>query len=82
MNVEHLVAMANQIAQFYEAYPDRAEALSSAARHIRRSWDPRMRRDLLSHLDATGGEGLYPFTLEAIRAHRKDLTPGKQFVRP
>ncbi|MEO7986252.1 MAG: formate dehydrogenase subunit delta [Gemmatimonadales bacterium] len=82
MNVEHLVQMANQIAEFYEAYPNRAEALSSTARHIRRSWDPRMRRELLGHLDANGGEGLEPFTLEAIRAHRKDLTPGQPFVRP
>jgi formate dehydrogenase subunit delta len=82
MNVEHLVEMANQIARFYEAYPDRAEALSNTARHIRRSWDPRMRTALLSHLDSTGGEGLDPFTLEAVRTHRKDLTPGDKFVRP
>ncbi len=82
MNIEHLVEMANQIARFYEAYPDRTEALSSTARHIRRSWDPRMRTELLHHLDAEGGEGLEPLALEAIRTHRKDLTPGKAFVRP
>jgi formate dehydrogenase subunit delta len=81
MNVEQLVAMANQIGEFYEAYPDRQEALSSTARHIRRSWDPRMRRELLGHLDA-GGEGLLPFTREAITKHRQDLTPGRPFARP
>ena len=82
MNVEHLVEMANQIARFYDAYPDRAEALSSTARHIRRSWDPRMLSALLHHLDSNGGEGLDPLTLEAVRTHRKDLAPGKPFVRP
>jgi formate dehydrogenase subunit delta len=82
MNVEHLVSMANQIASFYKAYPDRVEALSSTARWIRRAWDPRMRTALLQHVDSTGGEGLDPFTLEAIQTYRKDLTPGDTFVRP
>ena len=81
MNAEHLVGMANQIARFYEAYPNRDEALSSTARHIRRSWDPRMRLALLSHLDATGGEGLDPFTLEAVRANRADLMPVERSAR-
>ncbi len=82
MNVEHLVAMANQIARFYEAYADRDEALASVARHIRRSWDPRMRSALMKHLDAAGGEGLDPFAMEAVRAHKDELTPGEKFSRP
>jgi hypothetical protein len=41
-----------------------------------------MRTTLLQHVDATGGEGLDPFTLEAIRTYRKDLAPGEKFVRP
>ena len=56
MNVEHLVSMANQIGRYYEAYPDRAEALKSAATHVRRYWDPRMRTALLHHMDADNGE--------------------------
>ena len=74
MNVEHLITMANQVGRFYEAYPNRAEALKSAAGHLRRSWDPRMRRALLERMDE-GGEGLTPFMAEAVRVHRTDLTP-------
>jgi len=75
MNVEHLVSMANQIGRFYQAYPDRSEALKTAATHLRRSWDPRMRRALLHHLDAEGGAGLDAFMLEAVRGSRAALTP-------
>ena len=75
MNVEHLITMANQIGRYYEVYPNRAEALQSAASHVRRFWDPRMRRALLEHLDGSGGEGLDPFMLEAVRTHREALTP-------
>ena len=75
MNVDHLVVMANQIGRFYEAYPNRPEALKSAATHLRRFWDPRMRRALLQHLDDAGGANLDAFMLEAVRAHRSDLTP-------
>jgi formate dehydrogenase subunit delta len=75
MNVEHLVSMANQIGRFYDAYPNRAEALQSAAMHLRRFWDPRMRLELLRHIDAADGEGLDGFMVEAVRAHRSYLTP-------
>ena len=74
MNVEHLVSMANQIGRFYEVYPNRDEGLKSTATHLRRFWDPRMRQEMLAHVDS-GGEGLDAFTLEAIRAHRQELTP-------
>ena len=75
MNVAHLVTMANQIGRFYEAYPDRTEALKNAANHIRRFWDPRMRLALLRHVETTGGEGLEAFMAEAVRVHRHELTP-------
>jgi formate dehydrogenase subunit delta len=75
MNVEHLVTMANQIGRFYEAYPDRTEALKTAATHLRRFWDPRMRSTLLQHMDTDGDVGLDPFMAEAVRTHRADLTP-------
>jgi len=75
VDTHHLVDMANQIGQFHRSFPDHAEALRGTAMHIRRSWDPRMRRALLAHIDTTGGEGLEPIVLEAIAAHRTELTP-------
>lgn len=73
--MHHLVEMANQIGYFHRSFPDHAEALKGTAMHIRRSWEPRMRRALLAHIDETGGAGLEPFVLEAIAAYRTELTP-------
>jgi formate dehydrogenase subunit delta len=80
VHLETLVAMANQIGDFYEALPDRAEALKSTATHIRRSWDPRMRREFLAYIDqlkaAGPGRGdVNPLVMEAVEAHRVMLEP-------
>ena len=75
MDVHHLAEMANQIGQFYVAEPDRKQALLDTATHIRRFWDPRMRRALLEHLDTPGAAGLDAFVTEAVRTHRTILEP-------
>jgi formate dehydrogenase subunit delta len=75
VDTHHLVEMANQIGQFHRSYPSHAEAVRGTAMFIRRSWDPRMRRALLAHIDSTGGEGLEPLVLEAISTFRTDITP-------
>ena len=77
MQIETLVHMANQIGQFFEAMPDRDEALEGVAQHVHRFWEPRMRRELLAHVDA-GGEGLAPLVLDAIALHRAELQPAAQ----
>lgn len=73
MNVEKLVKMANQIGLFFDAMPDRPQALHDLILHIRRSWDPDMRIDLLSHVDETAGAGLSPLVREALERHRSIL---------
>lgn len=73
MNVENLITMANQIGGFFEAMPDRAEAVADIASHIKRFWEPRMRKALLAHVDEANGEGLEPIVLEAIAAFRETL---------
>ncbi len=74
MHLEHLIKMVNQIGGFFEAMPDREEAQAGVAQHLRAYWDPRMRRQLLAHVDA-GGSGLGAFALEALRLHQAALTP-------
>jgi formate dehydrogenase subunit delta len=69
MNAEHLIRMANQIGTFFESQPDRAEALEGIASHIKKFWEPRMRRDLLALLDE-GGTGVLPIVREALGRHR------------
>ena len=56
MDAHHLVAMANEIAAFF-AGEDPAKAPENVANHLRRYWDPRMRRQILEHA-SHGGEGL------------------------
>lgn len=73
MHTDSLIRMANQIGSFFEAMPDRAEALEGIAQHIRRFWEPRMRRELLAHLDRDGSAGLSAMVAEAIARHRSVL---------
>jgi len=65
--------MANQIGDFFQAMPDRPEALEGIAQHLKKFWDPRMRRELLAQLDTGGDFGLHPVVAEAIRRHRDVL---------
>lgn len=70
MALTDIVRMANQISDFFEAYPHEV-AVRETATHIRNFWDPRMRQQLFEHL-AAGGKGLKPIALEAGRAlHEK-----------
>ncbi|WP_374369490.1 formate dehydrogenase subunit delta [Dongia sp.] len=65
MNNDRLVSMANQIADFFQSYPE-AEAVEGIATHIKKFWDPRMRQGIFAHL-AAGGAGLKPLTLKALQ---------------
>ncbi len=73
MDMQNLIHMANQIGDFFETVPDREEALSGIVNHIRNFWEPRMRLQLLEHVDAQSGAGLKSVVLEALRLHRGDL---------
>ena len=55
MNNDNLVRMVNQIGAFFESMPDRAEALQELAMHLKKFWDPRMRKALLELMDEKGG---------------------------
>ena len=57
MNVQHLVTMANEIGAFFLSEAGEDAAPREIAQHITRSWDPRMRSQIIAHAHA-GGEGL------------------------
>ncbi len=65
MNLEHLISMANDIGAFFDAEPDKAEAARNVANHLRRFWDPRMRREILAHYRG-GGSGRNPVGRSAV----------------
>ena len=75
MDVRHLAGQANRIGQFFAALPDRDEALEGVATHLLKFWAPRMRRQLLSGLDAGTADNLDPLVSEALRRHRGLLEP-------
>ena len=62
---DRLVKMANDIGAYFRAEPDHAAAVAGIATHIRRFWEPRMRRRLHAHA-AAGGAGLDALVREAI----------------
>jgi len=70
MNADNLVTMANQIGDFFETMPDRQQALTDIAGHLKRFWEPRMRRSLLKHVDEHAGAQVKDIVLEAVRLHR------------
>jgi formate dehydrogenase subunit delta len=59
MNIERLVTMVNDISHYFAAEPDQAAGVASIADHLKRFWEPGMRRQIAAHL-AEGGEGLEP----------------------
>lgn len=59
MNVDHLVTMANQIADFFISEASEEAAPKEIAGHITKFWAPRMRARFIEHV-ANGGAGLRP----------------------
>jgi formate dehydrogenase subunit delta len=75
MNATHLIKMANQIGDFFASQPDPQQSRDDFAQHLKRQWDPQMRIALYAHLDASGGEGLSAFVVDAMRAQREQVEP-------
>ncbi len=69
-----LIMMANQIGTFFKSQgPDKAVA--GTADHIKRFWDPRMRKSILAYA-AAGGEGLDPSVRQALELLQKEQQAG------
>lgn len=75
MNLQNLIHMANRIGEFFDAMPDRDEAVEGVATHIHRFWEPRMRRELIAAIDAGQAQALVPLVREAVLSHRAALMP-------
>jgi formate dehydrogenase subunit delta len=65
MNTEHLVEMANDIATYFAFESRHDEAVDSVATHLRKYWEPRMRKEIVAYL-AAGGGGLDPLARDAV----------------
>jgi formate dehydrogenase subunit delta len=75
MDLDNLVSMANRIGAFFAPMPDREAALAGVADHLRKFWEPRMRRQLLDAIDAGDAGALSDVVRDAVLAHRAKLQP-------
>ncbi len=69
MKVERLITMANQIGDFYQAFPDEAQAQKDIVEHLNKFWAQSMRDDMRAHVQNNDGEGLSPLVLAAVRSY-------------
>ena len=68
MNIELLVKMANEISAFFASESPPAQAAEDVAQHLRRFWEPRMRRQIIAHVRVTGGAGLSELARRGVEA--------------
>jgi formate dehydrogenase subunit delta len=66
MNPQRLVAMANDIAAFFDAEADKEAAAEQVANHLRKFWEPRM-REAIRRVAQEGGVGLSTLALSGVR---------------
>jgi formate dehydrogenase subunit delta len=66
VNIERLTTMANDIANFFHAETDRNVALDSISGHLRKFWEPRMRRQIIAYAKSADHEELSELAYEAV----------------
>jgi formate dehydrogenase subunit delta len=64
MSPDKLIYMANQIGAFFESQ-GADKAVTGTAEHIKKFWDPRMRKAIFAYVEQ-GGAGLDPPVRQAI----------------
>ncbi len=80
MRTEVMARMANQVADFFRAYPP-AEAQAGIRDHLTAFWTPRMRSAFQDYA-AGGGAGLDPLVLEAMRSASGGSNPAARAAAP
>ena len=65
---DRMVHKANQIAGYFEAYPNEDKAVDGVADHIQKFWSPPMRKQLKEYI-ANGGPDLHDLVIRAANKH-------------
>jgi len=58
MNIDLLIKMTNEIGDFFNGASDPQQAARDVANHLKRYWEPRMLRQMLSYYEQRQGAGL------------------------
>ena len=80
MSPEKLVYMANQIGKFFAHRPE-AQAVADTADHLKKYWEPRMRREIVAHL-GKGGAGLDPIPRKAVEWFANETIVAHNYPAP
>jgi formate dehydrogenase subunit delta len=66
MNTDHLIKMVNEIAAFFAGESGPEQAPKEVAGHLRKYWEPRMRAQIVAHLEK-GGAGMSDIACGAVK---------------
>ena len=66
MNIDLLIKMANEISAYFASEPDTEQAARDVAGHLRRYWEPRMRRQIIAYYEERQGAGLSDLALRGV----------------
>ena len=66
MNIERLSSMANDIANFFHAETDRNVAVEGISGHLRKFWEPRMRKQIIAYAKSGNHEELSELAYEGV----------------
>jgi formate dehydrogenase subunit delta len=66
MHIETLIKMANDISDFFNSESDKELAAEGVKNHIKRSWDPRMRSQIIAYYQQDG-KALNPLAQKAVQ---------------
>lgn len=66
MNIDLLIKMSNEITAFFVGEHDEQAASTAVANHLRRYWDPRMRKQIIAYYEERQGAGLVDIAKNAV----------------
>lgn len=75
MKIDALIKMANEIAAFFEGEGGELDAPEQMATHLRKFWEPRMRREIVAYYQ-TDGSGLDEVAQKSVALLAADKTRG------
>lgn len=66
MNIDLLIKMANEIGAYFAAEADAEQGAKDVAAHLKRYWEPRMRRQIITYYEERQGAGLSDLALRGV----------------
>jgi formate dehydrogenase subunit delta len=85
MNIDLLIKMANEIGDFFTGASPPEQAARDVANHLKRYWEPRMRKQMLGYYEQRQGAGLSDVAKGAVGilyAQEKAAPPGAAPATP